>query len=141
MIRNDTVSKRTRYLQAFMMVCSLMTMSLASALGLDTLDAIAVPSVSRMILHNHNNQCPIRASSRIPNVDSPIINAFIRRQKHHIQSLQHRSLLDLSPKEQAHGIMKRGKGEREHGFVAVCEGTDDVEVEVGGRSGDDDVWW
>lgn len=54
---------------------------------------------------------PIRAASGSTNLGSPIIDTFIRRQKHHIQPLQHRSFLDLSPEEQAHGIMKRGKGE------------------------------
>ncbi len=42
--------ERSEYSQAFMIVCSLMTMSVVSALGRETLDAIAVASVSRMIL-------------------------------------------------------------------------------------------
>lgn len=37
-------------LQAFMMVCSLMIMSVVSVRGRDTRDAMAAPSVSRMIL-------------------------------------------------------------------------------------------
>lgn len=42
MARNDLQASRT--------VCSLITISVVSALGLETLDAIAAASVSRMIL-------------------------------------------------------------------------------------------
>lgn len=117
-------------LQAFMMVCSLMTISLVSALGRETRDAIAVPSVSRMILPDATSQHSIRPSgNRVSN--APIINTFICSQEHHIQSLQHGSLLDLPSEQQAYGVVERCQGEREHGFIAVCEWADDMEVEIG----------
>jgi hypothetical protein len=102
---------KSKDLQAFMMVCSLMIMSVVSVRGRDTRDAMAAPSVSRMILSYRGNhgcmwetedvehsrqssrrkqnidQSADQSTSRIQGKDLnlPIIDSLISGQENHIQ--------------------------------------------------------
>lgn len=114
-----------------MIVCSLMTISVVSALGRETREAMAVASVSRMILPGRATRGEgadqQSAINRYVLEGSPIIDTLVRGQQHHIKSLEHAPLLDLTPQYEPHRIMERDQSGLKHELVGSCEWTDEVE--------------
>jgi len=67
--------------QAFTIVCSLITISVVSAFGRDTLAAMAAASVSSIILHHNQPKPPVAFLARIElEIALPVIDSLIRRQ-------------------------------------------------------------
>jgi len=66
-----------------MIVCSFNTISVESAFGLLTLDAIAVESVSMMILHTTTYDKLLKATfNREEGTHAPVIDRLVQAQHH-----------------------------------------------------------
>jgi hypothetical protein len=75
-----------------MIVCSFITISVVSGRGRLTLDAMAVASVSTIILKGFYKHGRLDVALH---KDVPIVNCFIQAQQHQIQAFQYGSLLQL----------------------------------------------
>ena len=73
-----------------MIVCSLMTISVVSGRGLLTREAMAVASVSTIILRNATR---VSLTTEREEKHQPIIYRFVQTQQYQVQVLQHPSLL------------------------------------------------
>lgn len=112
---------------AFMIVCSLITISVVSAFGRLTREAIAAESVSTMMLGD------IPASARYTTArregGAPVVDSFVQAEQHEVEVLQHAPLLYLVSEKHVHGIRERDECRVQHqlvlGWVA-----DEVEDQV-----------
>ena len=87
-------------------VCSLITISVVSAFGLLTRDAIVVESVSTITLLFANTL--VLANSPAA-VHVPVVDRLIQTKENEVKVLQHTSLFDLITKQQKVGLEKCNK--------------------------------
>jgi hypothetical protein len=93
-------------LYANMIVSSFSTMSVVSAFGRETRDAMAAESVSRMTLSEGLIRFIRREKDGLSEgtVDVPFVYCLVEGEQDEIEVLQQRPLLDLVPEEHRHGV-------------------------------------
>lgn len=114
----------------------------ASGFGLDTRDAMATESVSRMMLRSHPDHgksapAPAPSSlappSRLEERGAPIVDGLVEGEDDEVEVLEDGALLDLVSEEEADGVVEGVEDGLEHELVLALW-ADDIEGEVDRRA-------